>query len=188
MKGGSCEIDGGISSQFISALLIACPLCDKPSEIKVKNLKSSPYVDMTLDILQKSGIEVLIKNSTYVVPPSQTFSLSTYTVPSDFSSASYILAASSILPSRVRLMGMFPSLQADERIVDVLREMGADVHWDREKGIVDVRGGNKLRGAVVDVSQCPDLTPTVAALGVHAEGVTVIENASHVRLKETDRI
>jgi len=116
----------------------------------------------------------------------QRYRLQEYTVPGDFSSASYPLAAAALAGSAT-VQGLFPSRQGDSAIVDILRKMGADVSWDTEKGEVRVSAAY-LKGTEIDASLTPDLVPTLAVLGAVAEGRTVIKNAEHVRHKETDRI
>ncbi|MDK2892870.1 3-phosphoshikimate 1-carboxyvinyltransferase [Methanohalophilus sp.] len=192
MKGAIVKIDGSISSQFISALLIACPLTTQSTTLSIKGeLKSRPYVDMTLEVLEKAGAEILEDdkyNVKFIIPAKQHYNLGTYLVPGDFSSASYLLAAAAIMGSSVRVKNLFPSKQGDSRIIEILRDMGARIDWDTESGIVSVRGGGELKGIHVDAAATPDLVPTIAVLAAAAKGETVIENAEHVRFKETDRL
>ncbi|MBE0523211.1 MAG: 3-phosphoshikimate 1-carboxyvinyltransferase [Methanosarcinales archaeon] len=193
MSGGEAVVDGNISSQFFSALLIACPLCPEESLIKVKGtLKSRPYVEITLDMLKMAGISIILNEDhsgylTFTIPPGQSYSFSEYTVPGDFSSASYLLAAGALVGEEITVRGLFPSHQGDAAIIPILQDMGADLQWDKNHGIVNVRK-SQLRGVTVDVSMTPDLVPTLAVLGAAAQGQMVIENAGHVRFKETDRL
>ncbi|WP_292465146.1 3-phosphoshikimate 1-carboxyvinyltransferase [Methanolobus sp.] len=192
LNGGTAMIDGSISSQFISALLIACPLTANDTVISIKgNLKSRPYVDVTIELLRQAGVKIIVKengNITFIIPAGQKYNLKEYTVPGDFSSASYLLAAAAITRSSVVVKNLFPSKQGDVEIIDVLRRMGADISWNMEEGIVSVAGNRKLKGTTFDVGATPDLVPTIAVLAACAEGVTVIGNAEHVRYKETDRL
>lgn len=191
IKGAIVKIDGSISSQFISALLIACPLTNHSTTLSIKGeLKSRPYVDMTLEVLEKAGAEIFEDdqhNVKFIIPAKQHYNLEDYLVPADFSSASYLLAAAAITGSSVTVKNLFPSKQGDSRIIDILQEMGAKVEWDKENGIVSVRGG-ELKGIRVDAAATPDLVPTIAVLAAAADGETIIENAEHVRFKETDRL
>lgn len=187
LRGGSTSLDGSVSSQFLSALLIACPLSGGDTTISIKGeLKSRPYAEMTLDILRKAGAEIHADGNVFRMHGGQRYMLQEYMVPGDFSSASYPLAAAALAGSAT-VKGLFPSRQGDSAIVGILREMGADISWDVERGEVRVSGAD-LRGTEIDASQTPDLVPTLAVLGAVARGHTVITNAEHVRHKETDRI
>ncbi|WP_129597035.1 3-phosphoshikimate 1-carboxyvinyltransferase [Methanohalophilus profundi] len=191
LKGAIAKIDGSISSQFISALLIACPLTSQSTTLSIKGeLRSKPYVNVTLEILREAGAEIFEDsnhNIKFIIPPNQDYNLRDYLVPGDFSSASYLLAAAAMTGSRVVVKNMFPSQQGDMAIIDLLKQMGAGVSWDKENGVVTVNGRD-LKGVRVDAAATPDLVPTIAVLGAVAEGQTVIENAEHVRYKETDRL
>ncbi|MCD4821937.1 MAG: 3-phosphoshikimate 1-carboxyvinyltransferase [Methanococcoides sp.] len=191
LKGAIAKIDGSISSQFISALLLACPLTKNSTTLSIKGeLKSRPYIDVTLDILEKAGAEIYLEdnqNLKFIIPGSQKYRLKEYTVPGDFSSASYLLAAAAMTDTKIKVNNLYPSMQGDIAIIDILKEMGANVYWNKEEGTVEVNGG-KLHGITMDAGATPDLVPTVAVLGAVAEGETVITNAEHVRYKETDRL
>ncbi|OPY22173.1 MAG: 3-phosphoshikimate 1-carboxyvinyltransferase [Methanomethylovorans sp. PtaU1.Bin093] len=191
LKGSAAEIDGSMSSQFISALLIACPLAEEDTILSVKGqMKSRPYVDITIEMLAEAGVRILVDENNgirLIIPANQKYDLKEYTVPGDFSSASYLLAAAAMLGPCISVHNLFPSKQGDSEIINVLRQMGADVHWDTEKGIVTVKR-KTLKGIMFDAGATPDLVPTVAVLAAVADGVTVIDNAKHVRYKETDRL
>ncbi|MDV0446816.1 3-phosphoshikimate 1-carboxyvinyltransferase [Methanosarcinaceae archaeon Ag5] len=196
MKPGKYSIDGGVSSQFVSALLLTCPLLDGPTELLIDGeLKSKPYVDITVDVAQKAGVQIIEQggangNISYRIAGNQHYDLGDYTVPGDFSSVSYVLAAAALIPgSDVSVKNIFPSAQGDSAIIDILKEMGADIVWDKEKGVVRVvHSGKKLTGIVVDAGKTPDLVPTLAVLGAFSDGMMLIQNAEHVRFKETDRL
>ncbi|MDY0386898.1 MAG: 3-phosphoshikimate 1-carboxyvinyltransferase [Methanolobus sp.] len=191
LKGAITMIDGSISSQFISALLIACPLTTQSTTLSIKGgIKSRPYVDVTIELIEKAGAEILIEegnNIKFIIPANQGYNLKEYTIPGDFSSASYLLAAAAITGSTVTVKNLFPSKQGDEDIIDVLELMGAEISWDKKNGVVKVTG-NGLKGITFDAGATPDLVPTIAVLAACADGMTVIENAEHVRYKETDRL
>lgn len=191
LKGAITKIDGSISSQFVSALLIACPLTNNSTTLSIKGeLKSKPYVDITIEIIEKAGCEIFVDknhNTKFIIPAKQKYNLKEYTVPGDFSSASYLLAAAVMTGSKITVKNLFPSRQGDIKIIDILDQMGANINWDKEKGDVTVNGGD-MKGITVDLGDSPDLFPTIAVLGAAAKGTTVITNAEHVRYKETDRI
>jgi 3-phosphoshikimate 1-carboxyvinyltransferase len=188
MRGGVARLDGGVSSQFLSALLIAAPLSDGDTKILIEgDLKSRPYAEITLDMLADAGVRVQAGQQEFFVPGNQSYNLKGYTVPGDFSSASYPMAAAAVTGSEVTVKGILPSRQGDAAIIDILNRMGAKVSWDKEKGDLKIKGGD-LQGVDVDASLTPDLVPTIAVLGAVAKGKTIIKNAEHVRHKETDRL
>lgn len=188
MKGGTAHLNGSVSSQFLSALLIASPLSEQDTRIVIDGeLKSRPYAEMTIDMLAEAGIRIEAGAKEFIVPAGQSFRLKGYTIPGDFSSSSYPMAAAALTGSEVTIRGMLPSRQGDSAIIDILRRMGAEVSWDKEKGDLRVKGG-ELKGVDVDAGRTPDLVPTIAVLGALATGKTTVFNAEHVRHKETDRL
>jgi 3-phosphoshikimate 1-carboxyvinyltransferase len=191
LKGGRAVLNGGVSSQFLSALLIACPLCGNTTTITTISidgeLKSRPYAEITLGMLKDAGCIVEAKKQEFRMKGGQEYRLKEFEVPGDFSSASYLLAVAAITRSKLTVRGLRPSLQGDSAIVDILKRMGARISWDRELGVLGVEG-EELSGTDVDASLTPDLVPTLAVLGAVAKGRTVIYNAEHVRHKETDRL
>ncbi|AEA47408.1 3-phosphoshikimate 1-carboxyvinyltransferase [Archaeoglobus veneficus] len=174
------------SSQFISSLLFSLPLAKYDSEIKVEEVKSRPYIDITLHVLEESGIEVKADGKNFYIPGEQSYSLKTFSVPADFSSASYLIAAG-LLAGRVEVLNMSDSRQGDKRIVDIAKQMGGNVRWDKENGVITAKQ-SELEGIEVDASDIPDLVPTIAVLAAVARGKTTIYNAEHLRIKEIDRI
>jgi 3-phosphoshikimate 1-carboxyvinyltransferase len=196
LTGGETAIDASISSQFISALLIACPLAAKDSYILANNLSSVPYMRMTTEVLEQAGVEVSFSrlsssnDYSFHLEGGRSYDLRRFTVPGDFSSSSYLLAAAAITDSELKVKNLFPSAQGDSRIVELLREMGASISWDKEKGVVEVKGARStgLKGITVDMRENPDLVPTIAVLAAVAEGGTEITGVAHLRYKETDRL
>jgi 3-phosphoshikimate 1-carboxyvinyltransferase len=189
LSGGATTVDGGVSSQFISSLLFAAPLTDDGATVRVEGtLKSRPYVDITLEALEETGIDVRETDEGFDVAGGQGYTADEFRVPGDFSSASYPLAAGAVA-GEARVGNLFPSAQGDELILSVLERMGASVDWDSDGGVARVSGtADGLGGVTFDASDNPDLAPTVAALGAAAGGETRIVNAKHVRYKETDRL
>ncbi|MFB6251917.1 MAG: 3-phosphoshikimate 1-carboxyvinyltransferase [Halobellus sp.] len=191
--GGSVSIPGDVSSQYITALLLAGAVTEDGIDIELETeLKSAPYVDITLEVLDDFGIDAERTVAGFAVPGGQSYAPAggEYAVPGDFSSMSYLLSAGAVAAAdgeRVVVEGARPSAQGDSAIVDVLESMGATVDWDRDVGEIAVPYAS-LSGTTVDVGDTPDLLPTIAALGAVADGDTVIENCEHVRYKETDRV
>ena len=191
LSGTNVSIPGDVSSQYITALLMAGAVTDEGLEIDLETeLKSAPYVDITLEVLADFGVEAEKTESGFTVAGGQSYAPEdgTYAVPGDFSSISYLAAAGAIAgDDSVRIEGAHPSAQGDTAILEILERMGADLEWDREAGVVDV-SKSELEGVEVSVEDTPDLLPTIAVLGAVAEGDTTITNAEHVRFKETDRV
>jgi 3-phosphoshikimate 1-carboxyvinyltransferase len=187
LKGGVVEISGGVSSQFISSLLISCPFARRDTTVKIDGeLKSRPYVEVTLEMLERAGGEVATDFREFKVESDQEYDLRSYRIPGDFSSASYMLAAGA-LAGKATVDNLFESKQGDAAILEHLLDMGASVYWDTEKGSATVEQA-ALKGIDVDAGSTPDLVPTLAVLGACAAGTTHITNAAHVRYKETDRL
>ena len=191
LMGGSVALPGDVSSQFISALLFAGASTDAGVNISLQTrLKSAPYVDITIDLLDEFGVSARRTRRGFSVAGRQSYRLRSgeYTVPGDFSSISYLLAAGALVgDDEVQIRGATPSAQGDEAIVDILDSMGATVNWNREAGELSV-GGSRLSGTEVSVADTPDLLPTIAVLGAAADGTTTITDCEHVRYKETDRV
>ncbi|WP_227354094.1 3-phosphoshikimate 1-carboxyvinyltransferase [Haladaptatus salinisoli] len=193
IAGGTVSIPGDVSSQYVSSLLMAGALTEDGVAVELETeLKSAPYVDITLELLADFGVEAERDGRTCRVAGGQFYEPTDgeYHVPGDFSSISYLLAAGALAAKggeNVRIEGAYPGAQGDTRIVDVLSRMGADVDWNRKDGALVVEKSS-LSGVEVDVGDTPDLLPTVAALGAAADGETRIVNCEHVRYKETDRV
>jgi 3-phosphoshikimate 1-carboxyvinyltransferase len=191
IEGGKVSMPGDVSSQFVTALLMVGALTGDGISVTLETeLKSAPYVDITLELLADFGVDARQTPFGYAVDGDQTYSAPAggYSVPGDFSSMSYLLAAGAVAgEDAVTVEGAHPSAQGDAAIVDVLERMGATVDWDRDDGLVTVERSN-LIGAQVSVADTPDLLPTIAVLGAVAGGTTRIVDAEHVRYKETDRV
>ncbi|HXY87434.1 MAG TPA: 3-phosphoshikimate 1-carboxyvinyltransferase [Candidatus Acidoferrales bacterium] len=185
LRGGRSNIISPISSQFISALLIACPLCQSDTTLNVHDIRSRPYVEITLELLKNARINVITDFREFMIPGAQEYSDMDIYVPGDFSSASFHLAAAAITNSRLTVNSLVRSRQGDERIVDILKEMGARVEWKDNEVTVD---GAELIGVKIDAGDVPDLVPILAVLGTFAKGKTEICNVSNLRYKETDRL
>ena len=189
LTGGRVSIRGNISSQFLTAMLMAAPLCKEGLEIVVDGeLVSKPYIHITLDVMQRFGVSV--ENHDYqrfVVPAGQRYRApGKIMVEGDASSASYFLAAAAIAGGKVRVHGTgLASVQGDARFADVLEQMGANVEWG-DTWIEVSRGA--LKGVDVDLNHIPDAAMTIATTALFAQGPTVIRNIYNWRVKETDRL
>lgn len=190
LEGGETRITGAISSQFISALLIASPYSEVGMDLEVEEeLRSKPYVQMTLNVLEQAGADIREDSylTSFSVPGKQVFSPVDCSVPGDFSSASYILGAGVLSEDGVEVSNLDPGgVQGDKRILEILEDFGAEVKV-RGKN-VQVKHGGRLSGVDVDCGDTPDLVPILAVLGSIAEGKTRLYNVPHLRYKEVDRI
>ncbi len=187
LRGGRVSLSGSVSSQFLSSLLIACPLAATSSEIQVlPPRRSEPYVEVTRQMVREFGVEIQVDGDSYLVPGGQTFHPTDVDVPGDFSSAAFPLVAAAITGGDVTVEGLdVASPQGDRRIAQLLDSFGARVDVARDR--VRVRSGD-LAGQTVDVSDTPDLFPILAVLATQAKGATHFVNGEHLRVKESDRI
>ncbi|MGL4370407.1 MAG: 3-phosphoshikimate 1-carboxyvinyltransferase, partial [Spirochaetota bacterium] len=186
IRGGHTEVNA-VSSQYLSALLLACPLAQGQSVIDVPLLNEKPYVDMTLAWLDRCGIEYAHENfRRFIIPGSQHYRAFDVDIPADFSSAAFFLVAGSLGASPLVLEGLdYTDTQGDKRVADILRMMGADVKI--EPHAITVTGPLK-NGGTFDLNEIPDCLPILAVAGCFAPGETKLVNVAHARIKETDRI
>ncbi|MDD9179454.1 MULTISPECIES: 3-phosphoshikimate 1-carboxyvinyltransferase [Aliivibrio] len=189
LSGGTVDIDGSISSQFLTAFLMAAPLSTQETTINIiGDLVSKPYIDITLDIMATFGVEIENQNyKTFVVPANQTYvAPGDFLVEGDASSASYFLAAAAIKGGSVKVTGIGKkSIQGDVQFADALAAMGADIEWGDD--YVIARKG-ELKAVDMDFNHIPDAAMTIATTALFAEGTTSIRNVYNWRVKETDRL
>ena len=187
LPGGLARVASGISSQYLSALLMAAPGAQQQVTLEVAGeLVSEPYVDMTIGVMQAFGVEVgRASPGVYAIAP-QTYCGTAYDIEPDASAASYFFALAAVTGGRVTVQGLSPNaLQGDVKFADVLARMGCRVDAGPEG--ITVTGG-PLRGIEVDMNAISDTAQTLAAVAPFATGPTTIRNIAHVRHKETDRI
>ena len=187
LPGGRTDVSGGLSSQFLSALLMAAPAAQTPVEIGVAGeLVSRPYIDMTLGVMARFGVMVDCRaEGSFTIAP-QKYRAGDYDIEPDASAASYFFAAAAITEGEVTVNGLaHGALQGDIGFVEALEQMGCQVIWERDRTTVR---GRPLRGIDIDMNAISDTAQTLAAVAVFADGPTRIRNVSHMRIKETDRI
>ena len=187
LPGGRIEVEGNVSSQFLSGLLLASPYSRQPLEIAVVGeLVSRPYVAMTTEVMRQFGAKVsCIADDAWRIEPSPYQGLA-YDIEPDASAASYFWATAAITGGEVTVEGLSSeSLQGDVHFCDALQAMGCAVDW-RENAIT-VRGGH-LKGVDLDMSNISDTVQTLAIVALFAEGPTRVRGVAHNRFKETDRI
>ncbi len=188
LTSGEYEIPGDVSSQYITGLLLALPLLEGDSTLRVTGvLQSKGYITMTEELLRKSGIEYTHIGDTYHIKGLQKPDLGeSFTVEGDYSNAAFYLCMGALSDEGVTVTGLNPeSTQGDKAAIAVLKEMGADVAIDGNS--VTVRKGS-LKGVTIDASQIPDLIPTLCVVASVCEGETRVINAERLRIKESDRI
>ena len=189
IKGNQVNIDGKISSQFISALLIVAPRLENGLIINIQGeLVSKPYIDLTIAIMKEFGVVVNseIPYKKYVVKH-QIYKPTTFTVPSDFSNLALLLASNVLLGDGLEIeisLGNLP--QGDEAIIDILEELGVNVSLNGN--IITTKSPEMLTGGRFDLSDTPDLLPALAILSLKSSKPIEIFNVKHARYKETDRI
>ncbi|MEL7661449.1 3-phosphoshikimate 1-carboxyvinyltransferase [Acetobacterium wieringae] len=184
---GVYQIDGGVSSQFITGLLFALPLLNGDSVIELTStLESKPYIDITLDVLKSFGIVIINENDQrFVIKGNQVYTPSNYQVEGDFSQGAFWLVAGTIGKQMDCCDLNVSSQQGDKVIVDILKEMGGDIGVGADKLIVKKA---QTSGTIIDVSQCPDLVPILGVVGSLSKGTTTIINGERLRYKESDRL
>jgi 3-phosphoshikimate 1-carboxyvinyltransferase len=186
------QVRGNVSSQFLTALLMAAPLMAKEHAVTIEvigELISKPYIEITLNLMRRFGVEVvrdgwrsftLAAGQHYVSPGS-------IHVEGDASSASYFLAAGAIAGGPVRVQGIgADSIQGDVRFVDALQQMGATItmgdNW------IEVQSTGALKAIDADFNHIPDAAMTIAVAALYADGPSTLRNIGSWRVKETDRI
>lgn len=189
LVGGRCSIPGDVSSQFISGLMFACPLAKADTVIRLTSpLESVDYVKMTEAVLSKHAVETAFEEDSIFIAGHQTYKAADGTVPGDFSSAAFLLAAAAITNSEVTVSNLdYQAVQGDKAIVGILKEMGVEGQVCPDS--IQILGrGKPLKPVEVDVKNIPDLVPVIAVLACYAEGTSYITGARRLRLKESDRL
>ena len=189
LKSGLFRLPGNISSQFISGLLFALPLLEGDSEIEVTTLlESKGYVDLTLAVLRDFGIEIENKNyRRFIVAGGQKYHARDYRIEGDYSQAAFFLTAGA-LGCDVKCAGLNPdSLQGDKKILDILKEAGAEIITGTD-GAVQALRTDYMHGIKIDAREIPDLVPILAVLCAFCKGESNIINAGRLRMKESDRL
>lgn len=188
LQPGVFELPGNISSQFITGILLALPLLDGDSKIVLTTpLESSAYVDMTIAVMKKFGIEVETRDNCYYVLGHQKYTNCIYKTEADWSQAAFLLALGVLSGNEkgITCKGLnLSSNQGDRKIAEILKNFGADISFDN--GVT--AKPSQLHGREIDACEIPDLVPVLAVIGALSEGTTVIKNAARLRIKESDRL
>lgn len=183
IKGGQVTVEG-YDSQFVSALLIACSLADGDSVLTVTNPGEKPWVDLTLDWLEKRGAKIKREGyEKYFIKGNTRFVAQPYKVPTDLSSLAFPVAASLIVPSKIHLENMiWDPLQGDQKVFSLWKEMGAKFDFKT------LTGPQKLKGIKANLNDCIDAVPIFATVACFAEGQTIIMGVEGARKKESNRL
>ena len=187
LKCGTFKVRGDISSQFITGLLYALPLLDGDSKIVITtNLESKGYIDLTLDMLKKFGIEIENKEyKEFIIKGNQSYKPYNYTIEGDFSQSAFFLVADA-LGADIKLSCMnMDSHQGDKKILLDMEDFGSNIIFENDLLSLE---NKTLHGATIDFSQSPDLGPALTVLASLAEGESNFINAGRLRIKECDRI
>ncbi len=188
LQSGEYEIQGNISSQFITGLLFALPLLNRDSKIKlIPPVESRSYLNITISVLRKFGIEIEEKENLYIIKGNQKYnSPKEIIAEGDWSNSSFFLCAGALSEKGVTVTGLdMNSPQGDKKVIDVLKSMGADVNISGDEITVKKKA---LKGIVVDASDIPDAVPIISVVASACQGDTQIVNAERLRIKESDRI
>jgi len=191
LRGGAVRIERPVSSQFISAILMAAPLAAQDVMIEVVGeLPSRPYVRMTIEVMRAFGVSVIDDElRRFIVPAGQPYRRADYEIEPDASTASYCFAAAALTGGRVTVEGLGgESIQGDGGFVDVLEKMGCTVQRGPRELTVRGPADGRLRGVDVDLSDMPDVAQTLAVVAAFADGPTRIRHVANLRVKETDRL
>ena len=187
LRDGIYRLPGNVSSQYITGLMLALPLCEGNSVIELTTpLESASYIDITLSVLKTFGIDIRCEENRYFIPGKQTFrSPGTLPVEGDWSNAAFFLTAAA-LNNKISMTGLNPdSAQGDRKIISLLKQLGAKVR--QEKGRLSLTA-DRLKGCTIDIQDTPDLLPVLSVAAAWAEVKTTFINAARLRLKESDRL
>lgn len=185
LKGGTYAVDGSQSSQYISGFLMALPLVDDASDLSVEQLASKPYVQMTLNTLEKFGIRIENDNfNRFLIAGKQQYLPCDYQVEGDWSAASYWLVAAA-LGAEITISGLsMASLQADKKMLDALIVAGCNLQFSTDG--ISVKG-NEKKAFQFDATHCPDLFPALVSFAAFCPGISVISGVKRLKNKESDR-
>lgn len=178
-------IDGSLSSQFLTGLLMIYPLAKRDNTIHVKNLKSKPYIDVTLKVLSDFGIKIMNdRYEAFNIPGNQTYKSCKANVEGDWSSAAFMLVAGAIAGEVTLTQLVNDSLQSDKAIMNVLKDAGAEIIYNNNSIIAKKK---PLKAFSFDATHCPDLFPPLVALAAQCEGTSTIKGVTRLIHKESNR-
>ncbi|WP_300659708.1 3-phosphoshikimate 1-carboxyvinyltransferase [Fluviicola sp.] len=184
LQGRDLTVDGSLSSQFISGLLMALPRSEQASSLTVSDMKSGPYIQMTLKTLRAFGIEIENQENVFRIPGNQSYRATDYRIEGDWSSASYWLAASAV-GHAISISGLtMGSLQADKAMLNALMNAGCKIQIENQSVRID---GENLHPFEFDAENCPDLFPALVVLAAKCRGISTIKGVRRLEHKESNR-
>ncbi|EKD74133.1 MAG: hypothetical protein ACD_45C00063G0004 [uncultured bacterium] len=189
LQGGNLEIDGSLSGQFVSALLMVAPFAKTPTIIEAHHLVNRPFVHMTCTMMSEFGVLVRrMHQERFSIPTPQRYIARDYTVEPDLTTAGYFFAAAAVTGGQVTIqpVNVKKSLQGDVKFITLLEKMGCQIEEDLIG--LSVKGPQELSGVSVDMRDCSDTFMTLAAIAPFAKTPTTITNIGHTRLQESNRI
>ncbi|MEK6955007.1 MAG: 3-phosphoshikimate 1-carboxyvinyltransferase [Candidatus Micrarchaeota archaeon] len=186
LKGGKIVLDAGKSSQFLSAILLAAPLASASIEITAKNLVSGPYVNITLEIMEKFGVKVQKRGNEFKIAP-QKYMPTNMSIEGDYSSAAFFMELAAITGGKVKIAGLSrETKQGDKAILPILEKMGCNIH--RSRNTVEVTGPKILKPVIFNMKNFPDLAVPIAVTAAFANGTSILQNIGQLKFKESDRL
>jgi len=187
LSSGKVKINGTVSSQYVSAILMIAPLIRKTTVEVIGDQISKPYIDMTIDTMKQFGVAVSNKDyKKYTIPGDQKYNINEYLVEGDISSASYFFAIAALTKSVLTVKNIKSnSKQADMRFLKILEEMGNKITYKKDQVTI---AGKGIKPVSVAMQDCPDQIQTLGVLAAFANGITKITGIQSLRVKETDRV
>lgn len=188
LKPGTFEVEGNVSSQFITGLLFTLPLLNEDSKIIITTeMESKGYIDLTLRAMSDFGVEIINNNyREFIIKGNQKYNVRNYRVEGDYSQAAFFLCADSLGNDVLCKDLDLNSLQGDKEVIDILERMNV-VFNANDIGVKGTTNG-ELTSTVIDGSQCPDIIPVLTSVAALTKGTTEIVNAGRLRIKECDRL
>lgn len=188
LKPGTFEVEGNVSSQFITGLLFTLPLLKEDSKIIITTeMESKGYIDLTLRAMNDFGVEIINNNyREFIIKGNQKYNARNYRVEGDYSQAAFFLCADSLGNDVLCKDLDLNSLQGDKEVIDILERMNV-VFNANDIGVKGTTNG-ELTSTVIDGSQCPDIIPVLTSVAALTKGTTEIINAGRLRIKECDRL
>ncbi len=181
------SIKGGVSSQFLSALLMILPIIGNTTVNVIGEQVSKSYIDMTISSMEKFGVKITNKKyKEYQMPEGQKYNIKEYSVEGDYSGAGYFAAIAVLTQSKITLKNLNPqSIQGDKEFLEFLKQMGNKIIFgDNEVTVI----GKCVKPIKINMKNCPDQAQTLAVLAAFAKGITLIKGVRSLRVKETERV
>ena len=188
LHGGNYTVDGSLSSQYISGLLMALPLCNTDSVLNVKNPTSTPYIDITLKVLNTFGIQIQHQNyKTYHIKGNQQYmpQQNSIQIEGDWSGAAFWVVYG-LIKGKITISNLKSnSTQADKTILEVIKLVGSDFKWDKNENLIIIK--KELKPFTFDATNCPDLFPILVVLAASINGISTIKGVFRLKHKESNR-